>query len=56
MEIAAGHFGMLWKPTMQLRWLRVLPEQHDCRLEQMWISETGEQDWRAVPVAEGDKK
>lgn len=44
-----------WKPTMQLRWREddwnATLCDFDKVLEQMWISDTGEEKWEEVPLA-----
>jgi len=44
-----------WQPTMQLRWLEgeyYIPQldQMERTLQQKWISNTGEQEWRDIDV------
>lgn len=47
--------GSIWKPTMMLRWREddwnATLADFDKTLEQMWISDTGEEKWEEVPLA-----
>lgn len=47
--------GSTWKPTMMLRWREddwnATLADFDKTLEQMWISDTGEEKWEEVPLA-----
>lgn len=47
--------GSTWKPTMMLRWREddwnATLAGFDKTLEQMWISDTGEEKWEEVPLA-----
>jgi hypothetical protein len=40
----------IWNPTLQLRWNRkVIRETYLNILEQLWISNTGNEEWRDIP-------
>jgi hypothetical protein len=43
--------SFVWKPTNRLRWytMEVLHDIWKTELQQLWVSDIGEEEWRDIP-------